>query len=217
MRWHAYLSISSVVLFWQGLVAYKACNIDSWLINGCRSQYECIQQVIWARDHTPFTSVRWRVLKISAVLSLLWLLEWMESGRKTLVLYFTITLESEFFNAIQTWVGMFLKYARCFSADTVQLTGNVTGTRTTRHASTRETREGTGSPRGIASKTKTTRELNYSQFTQRLLLRVLAQSWYSLCIKFTSQNIVTCSYNIYVPYTEHDCYAGASSRKFSHL
>jgi len=48
---------------------------------------------------------------------------------------------------------------------TVQLTGNVTGTRTTRHASTRETREGTWSPQGIASKTKTTRELNYSQFT----------------------------------------------------
>ena len=48
---------------------------------------------------------------------------------------------------------------------TVQLTGNVAGTRTTRHASTRETREGAGSPRGIVSKTKTTRELNYSQFT----------------------------------------------------
>jgi len=48
---------------------------------------------------------------------------------------------------------------------TVQLTGNVAGTRTTRHVSTRETRERTGSPRGIASETKTTRELNYSQFT----------------------------------------------------
>ena len=48
---------------------------------------------------------------------------------------------------------------------TVQLTGNVAGTRTTRHTSTRETREGTGSPRGIASKAKTTQELNYSQFT----------------------------------------------------
>jgi len=48
---------------------------------------------------------------------------------------------------------------------TVQLTGNVAGTRTTRHASTRETREGAGSPSGIASKTKTTREFNYSQFT----------------------------------------------------
>ena len=42
---------------------------------------------------------------------------------------------------------------------TVQLTGNVAGTRTTRHASTRETRG------GFASKAKTTRELNYSQFT----------------------------------------------------
>ena len=51
------------------------------------------------------------------------------------------------------------------SVATVQLTGNVAGTRTTRDASTRETREGTGSLRGIASKTKTTRELNYSQFT----------------------------------------------------
>ena len=52
---------------------------------------------------------------------------------------------------------------------TVQLTGNVAGTRTTRHASTRETREGTGSPRGIAS--KTTRELNYSQFTRETSLK----------------------------------------------
>ena len=42
---------------------------------------------------------------------------------------------------------------------------NVAGTRTTRHASTRETRESAGSPQVIASKTKTTRELNYSQFT----------------------------------------------------
>ena len=32
----------------------------------------------------------------------------------------------------------------------------------------------------------------------RLLLRVLAQSWYSPYIKFASQNIVTCSYNISV-------------------
>ena len=51
----------------------------------------------------------------------------------------------------------------------------------------------------------------------KLLLRVLAQSWYSPYIKFTSQNIVTCSYNISIPYTERDCYAGASSRKSSHL
>ena len=55
---------------------------------------------------------------------------------------------------------------------TVQLTGNVAGTCTTRHASTRETREGTGSLRGIASKTKTTRELNYSQFTHETSLKV---------------------------------------------
>jgi len=41
---------------------------------------------------------------------------------------------------------------------------------------------------------------------ERLLLRVPAQSWYSLYIKFTSQNIVTCSYNIFVPYTVHNCY-----------
>ena len=53
------------------------------------------------------------------------------------------------------------------SSGTVQLTGNVAGTRTTRQASTRKTREGTGSPRGAASKTKTTRELNYSQFTRK--------------------------------------------------
>jgi len=36
---------------------------------------------------------------------------------------------------------------------TVQLTGNVAGTRTTRHASTRETHKGAGMLRGIASKT----------------------------------------------------------------
>ena len=52
------------------------------------------------------------------------------------------------------------------SSSTIQLTGNVAGTRTTRHASTQETRKGTRSPRGIASKTKTTRGLNYSQFTR---------------------------------------------------
>jgi len=33
----------SVALFWQGLVAYKAYYIDSWLINGRRSQYEGAQ------------------------------------------------------------------------------------------------------------------------------------------------------------------------------
>ena len=45
---------------------------------------------------------------------------------------------------------------------TVQLTGNVVDTRTTRHASTRETCEGARTLRGIASKTKITREFNYS-------------------------------------------------------
>ena len=48
----------------------------------------------------------------------------------------------------------------CFKStvhtNTVQLTGNVTGTRTTRHQSTRETRKGAGMLRGIASKTKIT-------------------------------------------------------------
>ena len=57
-------------------------------------------------------------------------------------------------------------------SNTVQLTGNVAGTRTTRHASTRETCEGTGIPRGIASKTKTTQELNYSQFTREMQIQV---------------------------------------------
>jgi len=33
----------------------------------------------------------------------------MASGRKTLALYLTITLESENFNATQIWVGMFFK------------------------------------------------------------------------------------------------------------
>jgi len=42
------------------------------------------------------------------------------------------------------------------------LTGNIAGTRTTRHVSMRETREGAGMLRGIASKTKITREFNYS-------------------------------------------------------
>ena len=34
-----------------------------------------------------------------------------------LALYLTITLESKDFNTTQTWVGMILKYAICFSAD----------------------------------------------------------------------------------------------------
>ena len=64
----------------------------------------------------------------------------------------------------QTFRGVYLYY-------TVQLTGNVAGTRTTRHASTGETCEGTGSPRGTASQTKTTREFNYSQFTHKTSLK----------------------------------------------
>jgi len=48
------------------------------------------------------------------------------------------------------------------AVSTVQLTGNVAGIHTMRHASTRETREGAGMLRGIASKTKITREFNYS-------------------------------------------------------
>ena len=45
---------------------------------------------------------------------------------------------------------------------TVQLTGNVVGTHTKRHASTQETCEGAGMLRGIASKTRINREFNYS-------------------------------------------------------
>ena len=83
-----------------------------------------------------------------------------------------------------------------------------------RHASTRETREGTGNFRGIASKTKTTRELNYciANLPARLLLRVLAQSWYSLYIKFTSQN----SYERLVggPFTVLSCSQGSWRSKY---
>jgi len=48
------------------------------------------------------------------------------------------------------------------SVRTVQLTGNVAGTRTMRHASMREIREDAGTLRGIVSKTKITREFNHS-------------------------------------------------------
>ena len=61
---------------------------------------------------------------------------------------------------------------------TVQLTGNVAGTRTTRHTSTRETREGTGRLWEFSRKTNITQECNYN-LSARLLSRVLAQSWYS--------------------------------------
>jgi len=66
---------------------------------------------------------------------------------------------------------MYQSFSQYFYSNvTVQLTDNVAGTCTAKHASTRETREGTGSSRGIASKTKTTRELNYSQFTRETSL-----------------------------------------------
>ena len=70
-----------------------------------------------------------------------------------------------------TLITTLLTKVKIAALSTVQLTGNVAGTRTSRHASTRETREGAGSPRGIASKTKTTRELNYSQFTRETSLK----------------------------------------------
>jgi len=41
----------------------------------------------------------------------------MASGRKTLALYLTIALESEFLNATQIWVRMFLNTPGVFSAD----------------------------------------------------------------------------------------------------
>ena len=74
-----------------------------------------------------------------------------------------------------------------------------------------------GALKELRAKPKPLESWTIANLPARLLLRVLAQSWYSLCIKFTSPYIVTCSYNISVPYTERDCYAGASSRKSSHL
>jgi len=59
---------------------------------------------------------------------------------------------------------------------TVQLTGNVAGTRTMRHASMRETCEGARMLRGIASKTKSPGSSTIANLQERLLLRVLAQS-----------------------------------------
>jgi len=62
------------------------------------------------------------------------------------------------YNGFPVWCYMhhiFLGNMICVvSIFTVQLTGNVTSTRTTRHASTQETREGAGMLRGIASKAK---------------------------------------------------------------
>jgi len=69
----------------------------------------------------------------------------------------------------------------------------------------------------LRAKLKPLESWTIANLPARLLSRVLAQSWYSPYIKFTSQNIVTCGYNISVPYTECDCYAGASSRNSSHL
>jgi len=45
-------------------------------------------------------------------------------------------------------------------------------------------------------KTRSPESSTIANLPARLLLRVLAQSWYSPYIKFASQNIVTCSYNI---------------------
>jgi len=42
----------------------------------------------------------------------------MASQSMTLALYLAIALEGKDFNTTQTWVGMFLKYTICFSADT---------------------------------------------------------------------------------------------------
>jgi len=68
-----------------------------------------------------------------------------------------------------------------------------------------ETREDAGMLRGIRAKPKSPESSAIANLPERLLLRVLAQSWYSLYIKFTSQNIVVCSYNISVPYTVRNC------------
>ena len=48
----------------------------------------------------------------------------------------------------------------------------------------------------LRAKPKPLESWTIANLPARLLLRVLAQSWYSPYIKFTSQNIVTCSYNI---------------------
>ena len=58
----------------------------------------------------------------------------------------------------------------------------------------------------LQTKPNSPESLTIANLPARLLLRVLAQSWYSLYIKFTAQSIVTCSYNISVPYTVRDCY-----------
>ena len=56
----------------------------------------------------------------------------------------------------------------------------------------------------LRAKPKPLESWTIANLPARLLLTVLAQSWYSPYIKFTSQSIVTCSYNISVP--ERDCY-----------
>ena len=58
----------------------------------------------------------------------------------------------------------------------------------------------------LRAKPKSPKSSTIANLPERLLLRVLAQSRNSLYIKFTSQNIVTCSYNISVRYTVRNCY-----------
>ena len=58
----------------------------------------------------------------------------------------------------------------------------------------------------LQAKPKSPESSTIANLPERLFLRVLGQSWYSLYIKFTSQNMVTCSYNISVPYTVRNCY-----------
>jgi len=58
----------------------------------------------------------------------------------------------------------------------------------------------------LRAKPKPLESWTIANLPARLPLRVLARSWYSPYIKFTSQDIVTCSYNISALYTERDCY-----------
>ena len=58
----------------------------------------------------------------------------------------------------------------------------------------------------LRAKPKSPKSWTTANLPERLLSRVLVQSRYSLYIKFKSQNVVTCSYNISVPYTVRNCY-----------
>jgi len=69
----------------------------------------------------------------------------------------------------------------------------------------------------LRAKPKSPESSTIANLPERLLLRVLAQSWYSLYIKFTSQYIVTCSYNISVPYTVRNCYERLVGGPFTEL